>query len=111
MANPPPLKCINMSLSMGLEQYSHRLDKWLVGMTGENRFEAVNINRSSDSKQIRMTVSGVQSLDIVKFKSRRRRQGLYKMFSYGKIFKVISKMVLMKRHNILDIRRQENDQD
>ena len=28
---------------------THKLDKGLVGITGEKRFEAVNINRDSDS--------------------------------------------------------------
>ena len=33
---------------------THRLDKGLVGMAGEKRFEVANINRGSDSEQIRM---------------------------------------------------------
>jgi hypothetical protein len=41
-------------------------------MTGEKEFEAVDINRGSDSKQMGMSLEGVQSLHIVKFRRRRR---------------------------------------
>ena len=38
---------------------THRLDKGLIGMTGEKELEVVEINRSSDSKQIRMVMNGL----------------------------------------------------
>ena len=46
---------------------THRLDKGLIGMTGEKELEVVDINRSSDSEQIRMVMNGLSGLDIVTF--------------------------------------------
>ena len=69
-------KCVLAKGQNPWQSSTHRFDKGLVGMEGEQWLEAVYIYRGNNAKQMGIRLNGSQCLKVVKLGSWRRREWL-----------------------------------